>query len=291
MKRFKLNNLQGRTLKVLLSALVGAIFLGNPQICFGQVKINEFSSYESSGDWVELYAEEKTDLSNWIIRDSATSIVKTIENGTWIGSSSAYLVVETSNRLNKGGDIIKLLKSDDSTVVDQVSYGDDADVCAPNLNESSGRKPNGDNNLVRFSSQTKGSSNASEENSCPVPPSPTPTPTPSPTPTPTPSPSSSFKLSASPSPKPTGIIPVGKPARTDLVGQNDSELMLLASRSGEVKGASESGEASESAKKKKPLVIAIALIVLGLGLVGGTGVVFYKEQRYNNVDANKDKDT
>lgn len=275
-------NLQGWTLKVIVSAVTGAFFLVNAGYCFGSVKINEFSSYDSS-DWVELYSEEKVDISSFIIRDSATSIVKTIPDNTWIGSSSAYLVIEVSNRLNKGGDIIKLLQSDDSTIVDQISYGDEADVCAPNLNESSGRKPDGDDNLVRFSSQTKGGSNGNEENSCPSSspsPSPTPSLSPTPTPTPTPSPDPSPIPSLIPTAQPTGMIPEG----------TESGLMLLASKSGEVKGVSEASEASKAARNKKPLVIAVVLIVLGLGLVAGTGVVFYKDQKYNGKDGKKKGD-
>lgn len=116
------------------------------------------------------------------------------------------------------------------------------------------------------------------------PPSPSPSPSPNPSPTPTPSPS------LIPSPSPEGVIPSFKPK---ILKSTESDLMLLASHSGEVRGASESSEASESsqsAKNKKPLILAIALIVLGLGLVGGTGVAFYKEQRYNELDANTDKD-
>ena len=176
----------------------------------------------------------------------------------------------------------KLLKSDDSTIVDQINYGDGVDVCAPNSGESSGRKPNGSSNLVRFSGQTKDSSNGDAENSCPSPsPTPTPTPSPSPSPSPSPNPSPSPVIKISPSPSPLKKFEVTNLENSQSTG---SSLMMLASKSGEVKGAS---EASQAGKTNKTWIIAVVLILMGLGLIGGVGVVIYKDQKYNSTDVGK----
>ena len=129
------------------------------RVVSAQVVINEFGSYETSGDWVELYAYEDTEISGWIIRDT-TSIVETISTGVTIGpSSSSYYVVEVGNRLNRNGDVIKLLKADDSTLVNEIVYGDAGGVCSPESGQSAGRYPDANSTIERFSSPTKGSSN------------------------------------------------------------------------------------------------------------------------------------
>jgi hypothetical protein len=68
---------------------------------------------------------------------------------------------------------------------------------------------------------------------------------------------------------------------TSLFDSHDSEEMLLSTEDGEILGSTEGGEATESEKEKSPYLIPIILGVLGLGLIGGTGVVFYKQRRYN----------
>ena len=51
---------------------------------------------------------------------------------------------------------------------------------------------------------------------------------------------------------------------------------------GEVKGASEGGEKKEVEEKKdKSYLVSGGLVVLGLILISGTGVVFYKQGLYN----------
>jgi hypothetical protein len=160
---------------------------------FSVVTINEFSSFETSGDWVELYVDSEEDVSGWIIRDTASSIVKTIPDGTIVNAGGFY-IVETGNRLNKDGDVIRLLKADDSTKVDEVAYGSEGGTCAPeSASHSIGRSTDGNGSFVRFSQLTKQASNNGASQS----PCPTPTPEPTPKPTATPKPTSTPKSTTS----------------------------------------------------------------------------------------------
>jgi hypothetical protein len=180
------------------------------------VVINEFSS-ASDHDWIELYSAIDTDISGWIIRDTASTIVKKIESTTIIGpSTSQYLQLLVGERLNKDGDDIKLLHSDDQTIESEIKYGKDSDLCLPTEVGSLGRFPDNSGSFTRFILSTPGQSNNSTQDPCPTPtpspspspltslaptPSPTPTPTPSRTPTPTPTPTQS--LTPSPTLKPS----------------------------------------------------------------------------------------
>jgi len=98
----------------------------------------------------------------------------------------------------------------------------------------------------------------------------TPTPTPSPT-TPTPTPSAS---SPSPLPMPTPSASIAiQPTRVNLVGLN-----LLSSESGQVLGEE---RASESASAGNGFGVSIVLIALGSVLIGGCGLEFYRQYKYN----------
>ena len=129
------------------------------------VVINEFSSYNTSGDWIELYNKETSEipLDGWSINDS-TGEIKAFTSSDSI-SAGDYLVVDVSNRLNQGDDTIKLLNSSGVTV-DQVTYGSGADEApAPGEGNSTGRYPNGvdtDNDaedFEEFGTPTPGASN------------------------------------------------------------------------------------------------------------------------------------
>jgi hypothetical protein len=280
MKRLSsFHSLQGRTLKVLVGAVIGAIFFANAQVCFGQVKINEFV-VEPNPEWIEFYNASASAeyLKTWWIDDdkdfsddAGSSSKKLLSSLNTDDASFPYF--EVSSFLNNGGDWVALFDADGS-LIDSYEYQE-----SPGDSLSIGRSPDESGEWYCLEEITKGRGNSN-----PVP-SPQPTPSPSPSPTPAPSPSPSYL----PSPQSSEIKPVSSPAKTRLAGEDE-----VASYSGEVMGASESSEASESsqsAKNKKPLILAIVLIVVGLGLVGGTGVVFYKEQRYNEKDAKTDKNT
>lgn len=272
----------------LLSCLViglGLFLL--PEISYAQVAVNEFSSYESTGDWVELYAIEDTDISGWILRDTASTVMKTIPQGITIGPTAAsnFYVVEVSNRLNVGGDLIKLLKSDDSTLVDQVSYGDQGGVCAPGSGESIGRYPDANSTIERFSTPTKGGTNNNVSfNSCPTPtPEPTLTPTPMPTNTPTPistkTPTPVPTATKTPTPQSTATkSPTPKSTPTSLAeSAATGEDLVLGLRNELDSTSSPSSEAAGTGKKFP--VFPVILIVTGFLCIAGAVFFFVK----NNV--------
>lgn len=232
-----------------------------------QVVINEFSSYESSGDWVELFAMEYATISGWILRDTATSKMATIPQGISIGpsSTSIFYVINVGDRLNRDGDVIKLLKQDDSTLVDQISYGTQGEVCAPGQGQSVGRYPDANATVDKFSSPTQGTSNNNAAlDPCPTPtpnptssttfsPSPTPTPAPAKTPTPTSTKTSTPVPIKTPSPKPIntpeGIV-LGEETVFPSPQMSEPVINLTA-----------------GPKIKFP-VSAIGLVVIGVGLIG-----------------------
>ena len=139
--------------------------------CSGNlIKINEFAS--NSGDdseWIELYnpCGSAFNLTGGTLSDGASwSLVLD-------GSIDAYgfrVFEGFVNKLNNGGDIIKL-KSPSDELVDSVAYGswDDSgnggNAPAPAKGESCGRSPDGQDTDVDtddfyiFTSPTQGSSN------------------------------------------------------------------------------------------------------------------------------------
>lgn len=197
-------------LKKTLGCLIGLTLL----FIFGtevraNVLINEFSSYDSN-DWVELYATEDTDISNWILRDNASSVIVAVPAATTI-SAGGFYVIDANNRLNIDTDAVKIYKSDDLTKVDEIDYGGSGQVCAPGSGQSVGRFENG-NTIERFAVQTKGATNTGASLApCPTPaPSPTNSPTPAPTTAPTSAPTAAPTATPTKSPKPT-LIPSATP--------------------------------------------------------------------------------
>jgi hypothetical protein len=170
-----------------------------PQKTFAHLYINEFHSFSTDSDWVEIYnsSEEPVDLSNYILRDSTESN-KLDLSGTIEGKS--FAIFDWSNKLNKTDDTIKLLLKADSSQIDQIIYGSQ-ELQAPVENQTGGRNPDGSSTLVIFSSSTKGTSNNSSSLAPTSTSTPTPTskPTHSPVPTKTPKPTPTTK-SSSPTP-------------------------------------------------------------------------------------------
>ncbi|MEK7622842.1 MAG: lamin tail domain-containing protein [Patescibacteria group bacterium] len=250
------------TWPVSIAACFIFLFLANPAQVLAQVKINEFSS-ENGADWVELYSSEEVDISGWILRDNATTKVATIPNGIKIGpNTNQFYIIEAGNRLNKDGDVIILYKQDDSTQVNQISYGSQEDLCAPEAGQTAGRLPDGSDKITRFAAPTKGQANLVAEAPCPSPsPSPTssaspavnPSPeaqaSPSPAPLASKSPIPSPKASASPSPEPEP-----EPTPEEKIIEENSQVL----------------GASDSAKPTNPYRVAFVLIGLGLALIGGS---------------------
>jgi len=254
-------------------------FLLFPKRASAQVVINEFSQ-EGSTDWVEIFASEDVDISSWVLYDSASKIA-TIPVSTSIGpSSSKYYVVDVSNRLNADKDTIKLLKEDESTLVDQVSYGGSGEVCLAGAGGSIARIPDGNSLYDRLLVNTKGLTNGtSVTDPCPTPtPSPTPTPaststptsSPTPTPTSTPTPTPTKKATPKPTVKAT---PTATPG---------SEEYVLGLRDEVGNEESPSPEPEEDKESKFPWT-SLFFIIPGLGLLGFGGYSFYRQKKgYTN---------
>lgn len=255
-----------------------------PTIAFAQVVINEFSSGTTS-DWVELYntATESADLSTFRLRDSTASNKKDLSGSLVAGG---FLSFPFSNYLNKDGDVVKLIElvGGDEVIVEEIAYGDTGGVCAPSTTESIGRYPNGSSTIVRFSSQTRDFSNDSAaQNPCPtLTPSPTPTPSLTPTQSPTPStpaPTSTKTPSPTPTktPKPTKT-PSPKPIPTST---STSEPFVFGLK--DENSPSPTEEATAGGKvggwvKNIPFR-PIVFIIIGAGLLIGTGVTFVRGRK------------
>lgn len=108
------------------------------------IKINEFSSYGSSGDWVELYNPSSAGvcLEGWTLWDTGSTPIKTLSAADVI-PGQGWLQVSAGNRLNQAGDTI-ILKDAAGVEVDRVVYGGGVgNAPVPGSGESSGRCPNG----------------------------------------------------------------------------------------------------------------------------------------------------
>src|SRR3989304_6356453 len=78
-----------------------------------QVVINEFSSYSTGNDWIELYNTSQTEinLNGWKIKDSATTAVEEFKDQVLI-PAGGYCLIEANKRLNKEEDKIELYQSE-----------------------------------------------------------------------------------------------------------------------------------------------------------------------------------
>ncbi len=264
-------------MRKLLFFLIFLGFLMFPASVSAQVIINEFSSYESSGDWVELFANEDTDISGWVLRDTASSKMETIPNGIIIGPTqpSSFYIAEVGNRLNVEGDIIKLLRSDDTTLIDQAPYGNQGGVCAPDSTQSVGRVDNG--NVFERLSPTKNATNVGAQ----LFPCPTPTSTPTSTPTQVPTPAPTATPTKTPTPVPTKTpTPKGTPTKTPEIVEDTtsspSDISVLGLRN---QMTEEVKDASKSPDKKNFPILAIGFIVAGIAFIGYSGYVIFKKSK------------
>lgn len=127
----------GRAL-LILALLLGQIFLfppvaraaGTCALTAGQVVINEILPAATSGvDWVELYntTDNTLDLSYCYIDDIAGGGGSPIQiaAGTTI-APHGFWTMDRSSYFNNGGDDVRLLLDDASTVLDNYTYGSTA---------------------------------------------------------------------------------------------------------------------------------------------------------------------
>jgi hypothetical protein len=129
-----------------------------------EIVINEFSSYNTTGDWIEFYNKGTSEilLDGWSINDSDSEMHAFGASDNILAGS--YLVVDVGSRLNRDGDTITLLNG--SETVDEVTYGSGADEApAPGEGNSTGRYPDAvdtDNDaadFIEFGTPTSGEPN------------------------------------------------------------------------------------------------------------------------------------
>ncbi|MBI2029700.1 hypothetical protein HYT02_04745 [Candidatus Gottesmanbacteria bacterium] len=250
---------------------VAFLFLASP--VSATVYINELSTYKSE-DWVELYADSDTDVSGWILKDS-TSTIATIDEGKVIGSSG-FISINVKDRLNRPGDTVILYTKDESTKIDEFSYGIKDGPCAPTGEyQSVGRETDGSLSLVRFQLSTRDATNeGAPKEPCPTP-SPTPVSTNTPIPTPTKSPTNTPtpQPTKSPTPSPTkSVTPTKSPTPTPTPTQ-ETKLVL---------GETISITSTPTVVKTKSSTVAVGakvFLILGLLFLGIAIITFtYKMQ-------------
>ena len=216
-----------------LVLLTTVLFLSPKQVFAADILINEFSSATSGDDWVELYntsSSQSEDLSNYTLIDGSTS--GNPVTFSCILAPQGFVIASWSNRLNNGGDIVRLKNVD--TFVDCVAYGDGAgqkcdgksvvDIASIGSGEYGARSVDGTGNWIKTTTATKDGPNDGSSKSAgavcgtptPTPtPSPSPTSTPNPTPTPSPTPNPTVKPTIKPTVKPT-VAPTISPTKISL---------------------------------------------------------------------------
>lgn len=124
----------------------------------GDIVINEFLAAPSGGqnEWVEIYNKTNQPLTigGFYVDDVAGSggSPKQIPSGTTI-DANGFFVFEFTNFLNNGGDDVRLLSSDQSTVLDEYTYTttkSDKSIC---------RRPDGEEWSDNHWQPTKGAYN------------------------------------------------------------------------------------------------------------------------------------
>ena len=276
-------------MKKLWTIIVALLLFSAPKNVSAQVVINEIST-NTGNDWVELYSIEEIDISGWLLMDDKSDI-GTIPEGTILSEiGSMFYVVEVSNRLNKGGDDVRLFHSDKVTLVDMIEYGGEGEVCLPSDTGSIGRYPDGNATVERFSSHTKDvTNNTATIDACPTPtPEPTEEPTPeattqststqTPTKAPTLTPKSTVLSKATSKPKKTKTP---KPTPT-----KDPKSLVLS----DLDESTPTPTGSPDPKNGKGFPYSALLFVGGgIAFLGSAGYVFYKNQSKYNETNGKEK--
>lgn len=284
---------------LVFSLLFLFIFFLLPRSALATLYINEFSSGTSDSDWMEIYnsGSDSVDLSLYRVRDN-TATNKIDLDG--IIDAGGFKVFEWSNKLNNSGDIIKLVTESDESIIDQIGYGSEGSLIAPQGSETAGRISDGSSSWAILSSSTKGSSN---NTSTPVPtatpiPIDIPTPTNSPTPTKTPTPIKT----PTPTPKPTSTptptqpfststkTPTKSPAPTPESDKDKNEISPTVSQN-EKSETTVLGEKDEKTKKNpetKTGKKGIFQNFFGIGFFAGglilliCGILFYFKTKEKN---------
>jgi len=272
------------------------VFLFFPKQVSAQVVINEFSS-ENSSDWIEIMntSAGEMDLTGWIIKDMATTSVYEFSGVKLLAGE--LCVFGVSNRLNNGGDKIRLING--STDIDCVAYGNgagefcgvSADITAPSSGETASRVPDGTGSWI-IGSSSKSSTTCESLSPTPTP-SPTASPTESPTEAPTSTPDPSSPPTLSPTPKPT-VLSKKTFVPTSVLGDDDeSGEDVVVSMREELNGKDEEEEKEpdNDGRNKKLSVVAILIIICGVGLVGVAGYSFYLQKKGDTLNNGEKSET
>jgi hypothetical protein len=117
------------------------------------IKINEFAAVtDGSNDWVELFNEgsSRISLEGWELKDSLESSPKELSGCIAPGG---FRKINFSNRLNNGGDEIRLFDKNNS-LIDSLKYFSDK-VPVHEKGGSTGRNPEDSENWSAFTTSTK----------------------------------------------------------------------------------------------------------------------------------------
>ncbi len=181
--------------KVVFWLSVFLIF-GRAAAAADEVVLYKFSSYQSSGDWVEIknQSNQVQDLAGYRVEDSAGH---GREGFSCLLEPGGIYYLSLNNYLNRDGDAVVLKK--DGQTIDCVSYGDS--LC-PNQQEADLPSPAASQAAILADSgwQLTGDLSVVDNSSC-LTPTPTPAPTNLPTLTPTASPSPSLSPTPTSAPK------------------------------------------------------------------------------------------
>jgi hypothetical protein len=116
------------------------------------IKINEFAAVtDGSNDWVELFNEgsSRISLEGWELKDSLESSPKELSGCIAPGG---FRKINFSNRLNNGGDEIRLFDKNNS-LIDSLKYFSDK-VPVHEKGGSTGRNPEDSENWSAFTTST-----------------------------------------------------------------------------------------------------------------------------------------
>jgi len=246
------------------------------QVVINEVLPNPSGSTSEPNEFIELFnsGSEPVVITGWKISDTQGSVktyifpTATLDPGIYVNFRRSV----TGIALNNDGDGVEL-RDPDGNLKDSMSFDQTIE------DRSWSRIPNGSGGFVNNTDPTELSINTS-----PPTPDPTPTPTPSPTPSPTPTNTPTATKTPSPSPTKTSTPTPAKtsvPTPTKTLSRSPKQSPIeehTSSESGSILGLEDTSPSSSVDPKanlslplgNKNKILAIALIGLGLILIGGS---------------------
>lgn len=266
--------------KIALLITVIVSFVSSVLTVNAQIVINEYVP-DGGPEWIEFYnASDSADyIKNYYIdddtdfvSDSGSSPKKLLTNLNTYNPKFPY--IETSSFLNNSGDWVVLFDPS-GTIIDQNQF-----TSNPGKDISIGRFPDATGPFLLLAYSTKADANSAPPTpiptSVPTPaPNSTPVPTPVPTPEKTPSPTSTKTPTPKPTPTPTPTVS----ATPGVLSESDSEE----SSSSTLAVTPTPGPIDPVIKdKSNNKIMAIIFIGLGLGLMGISGYMIYRKNKFTN---------